>query len=159
MEVAADGDASGNSQRPHALKKIPYQHLRRPEQTLCTCDVDDTEESRIFTTIFDARREPTCTLKQNGLQRHLLFVRTGQHDRRGESIDLDSRHAVRHAEKTRLRIEPADLLQWRLPLHHDTWLVVQLWPETQERLPWKLPGIETGVEFCRLVHRAPAHAV
>src|SRR5258708_15278647 len=99
MEVAADGDASGNSQRPHALKKIPYQYLRWAEQALCTCDVDDTEERRIFTAIFDAGREPPCTFKQNGLHRHLLFVRTGQQDRRGESIDFDSRHAMRHAEK------------------------------------------------------------
>src|SRR5260370_6701740 len=149
MEVAADGDASGNSQRPHALKKIPYQHLRWPEQTFRSCDVDDTEERCIFTTTFDAGREPPCTFKQNGLQRHLLFVRTGQHDRRGESIDLDSRPAMRHAEKTRLCVEPADPLQRRLPLHHDAWLAVQLWPQTQARLRWKFSGLETRVEVCR----------
>ena len=56
----------------------------------------------------------------------------------GKGIDLNSRHAMRHAEEPRLRVESADLLQRRLPLHHHTWLAVQLWPETQ-----RAPALET----------------
>src|SRR5206468_725163 len=62
------------------------------------------------------------------------------------------------AEKPRLLVERADLLQRRFPLHHDARLAVQFWPETQQRLRGKLPGIKTGVEFRMPVHRAPTHA-
>ena len=88
--------------------------------------------------IFDARRKCTGTFQQDCLHRRLLFLRTGQNNGLRESIDFDSRHAMRHAEKARLRVERADLLQRRLALHHDARLTVQLWPETQERLRRKL---------------------
>lgn len=145
MKIPADGDAGLDAQEFCAGQQVARQHWRRSQQFFCAGDIYAAGKVAGAAAIFNARRN-CCRCFQQRLTRSGFFAgRALQDDYGGKCLQLDERVAVGDAEVSRVCVESADMLHWRLAFNHRAGPAAQLGAQAQQGLRGKFPGIETGI--------------